>query len=482
MNQMLFDLDKKNDLITEFDVCIMGTGPAGITLALKLAETHKKVLLLEGGGLSWSEASQKLYDCEITGLNAWPQNSRLRYFGGTSNHWAGRCRPFEKSDFQTTYFNELPGWPISLEEITPYLKDAMDILDLEDSGFQSINSGIENSGFVADRYAISPTRFGEKYLEQLKTSENIYLYVNANVFSLDLDNSHRKIVKTRVKNQSGETFSFSAANYILAMGGIENARFLLNQTKDIKAGIGNETGMVGKCFMEHFNVMLGEFIQPDSDINPPFQFFTSDDFTLKHNTGKSNITFGRIKNIKSYGRTAKIKSFFKNLACDWNLEDKLQFIADFECPGTGIITTLMEQSPGKQSYVGLSGELDFLGMKKAVLNWQLNKNDAKTIRTIAVEVARSFAESGLGVIKLEDYILNNKLEIPVNPHAHHMGTTRMASSSEYGVVDQNCKVYGNENLYIAGSSIFATGGASNPTMPIIQFALRLTEHLNKKAQ
>jgi len=61
-----------------------------------------------------------------------------------------------------------------------------------------------------------------------------------------------------------------------------------------------------------------------------------------------------------------------------------------------------------------------------------------------------------------------------------MGTTRMAADARHGVVDRDCKVFGTDNLYAAGSSIFATGGASNPTMPLLQFAVRLAEHLDAR--
>ena len=139
---------------------------------------------------------------------------------------------------------------------------------------------------------------------------------------------------------------------------------------------------------------------------------------------------------------------------------------------------MLEQAPVMDgSSVSLAGEKDELGMRKAKIDWKLSDVDRRTIRTVGLEVAKGFARSGLGLVKLRDYIVDSARDIPVSPHAHHMGTTRMAQSAEWGVVDPNCKVFGTNNLYVAGSSIFSTGGGCNPTMPILQFTLRLADHL-----
>ena len=81
---------------------------------------------------------------------------------------------------------------------------------------------------------------------------------------------------------------------------------------------------------------------------------------------------------------------------------------------------------------------------------------------------------------LKNWVFDN-YNFPDNSRGgqHHMGGTRMHKNSTYGVVDSNCKVFGIQNLYIAGSSIFTTGGHNNPTLPIVQFSLRLADHLSK---
>lgn len=477
---MIYDLEQQTGPDeSHYDHCIIGSGPAGITLALSLAAANKKVLLLEAGGRSYTNQSQSFYQCESSARSAWPSTTRLRYLGGTSNHWAGRCRPFEAEDFESEQLAKLPGWPISYSEIEGYLMPAKEILGIDKIPFHGKTAKL-NADFIADEYINStPVKFGEKYYDQLKNSSDINLYLNANAYSLNVEKG-QLISSVGAKNYQGDSFKFLSSNFILAMGTIENARFLLNQNAAIKK-ISNENGMIGKCFMEHMNIKLGEFLLNDEGHTQNKSYFTSDKFIQEFETGRSNISFGVTDQVKSYGRTAKIKTFFKNLACDYGIEEKVQFISGFTCPGTGVIGTLMEQFPDKESFVSLSHEKDSMGLRKAVLHWQINEEDHLTIRTIAKKMAMSFADAGLGIVKLEQYILDEALDIPVGPHAHHMGTTRMAKSPEHGVVDENCKVFGVENLYVAGSSIFSTGGACNPTMPIVQFALRLSDHLLKKS-
>ena len=195
--------------------------------------------------------------------------------------------------------------------------------------------------------------------------------------------------------------------------------------------------------------------------------------------GKGNLTFGVIQTINSGGRLGFARQFFKNLACDLGIEDKVQFISNFKCPGTGVITTLLEQFPNPDSKITLSDEKDSLGLRKAIFDWQITELDRQGLKITGEELAKNFADSGMGVIKLEDYILDINVTMPVSPHAHHMGSTRMSETVEFGVVDPNCRVFDTDNLYIAGSSIFATGGGMNPTMPIVQFALRLANHLQQ---
>jgi len=465
-----------------YDICICGAGPAGIILARHLSLQGKKVALLEGGGATYTQQSQEIYKGRSVGLPYYLESWRLRYFGGTSNHWAGRCRPFESEDFRERDIDGLPGWPITFDEMELYLKEVKNILGLpiENTFNMDSNSKINSDKFEPDEFHTgNPVRFGEKYKSFLKSSELVDVYLNTNVVDILLEKDLKTVEKVKVKSFSGSNGYVSASNFILSMGAIENARLLLCSNSQIVEGIGNQTDMVGRCFMEHFNLDLGGFVvnTRGDQGTKSMAFFTTPAHSSKHDHGNSNISLGVYSKLRAYGRTAEFKKMFNKLSCDLGLSKDLQFIYKHKCTGEGVISTLCEQFPNKMSRVNLIDEKDKLGLKRVELNWNMSHKDEDSIRTIAIEFAKEFAKSGLGRVKLKKYILDKTEKIPSNAHAHQMGTTRMSKSHKDGVVNINCKVFETNNLYIAGSSVFSTGGGGNPTMPLLQLALRLGDHL-----
>ncbi|VVM43395.1 Oxygen-dependent choline dehydrogenase [Pseudomonas fluorescens] len=481
---MIKDYQSQKELRDSYDVCIIGAGPAGITLALRLAGNGRRVLLLEGGGHEYSQNSQSLYQCPSTGLDVYAAATRLRYLGGTSNHWAGRCRPFEASDFSVGPPVHWPGWPIAFSEIERHLPQAMAIVDLPaDTGFKTTNASLDGTDFEADRFLLSPpTRFAQKYAKELNETEGLDVFINCNCVDLEFDRDTGRIATIVVSDYELHRERVTARHFILATGAIENARQLLNSESLVAGGIVTQEGLVGKCFMEHLNVQLGTFILKEGQGTDAREYFTTDAFVKEYQAGKGNVSASLVSEVRAYGRMAAIKSFFENLICEVGGEQKIEFITKFDCPGDGVIGTLIEQFPNPDSRVSLLAERDALGMRKATVHWELSPADRHTVKCIGMEMAKCFAESGLGFVRLEECVYDESVPLKVNPHAHHMGTTRMATTPEFGVVDENCKVFGVENLYVAGSSVFATGGASNPTMPLLQLALRLADYLNHQLE
>ncbi|WP_236236284.1 FAD-dependent oxidoreductase [Pseudomonas faucium] len=479
---MINDYQTQKTLRDHYDVCIIGAGPAGITLALRLAQAGWRVVLLEGGGHEYTPRSQELYKCTSSGLELYAEETRLRFLGGTSNHWAGRCRPFTASDFAVQPPGDLPGWPIPYAEIERYLPAAMDIVDLpQGKAFQPLNVALKGGDFDADRFLLSPpTRFAQKYAAALNDTPGLDVFINCNCVDLEFDKASGRLASIQVSDYERNRQRLVAKKFILATGAIENARQLLNSQSLQAAGVVSPDGLAGRCFMEHLNIDMGTFILRDGQDGSQHQYYTTDAFVAEYHAGKGNVTTAVLEEVRTYGRTAEVKHFLENLACDMGVASKIAFIANFSCPGDGVISTMIEQFPNVQSHLSLLDEKDALGMGKVNVNWALSEHDRHTIKCIGSELAKQFADTGLGFVKLNDFVYDTSLALKLQPHAHHMGTTRMAASPEFGVVDSDCKVFGTHNLYVAGSSIFATSGASNPTMPLLQFAVRLAEHLDDK--
>ena len=180
---MLTDLNRSSAIGSSYqgyDVTIVGAGAAGITLALQLSAEGKKVVLIEGGGPEFSEQSQKIYSGKVIGDPYFELDvARLRYFGGTTNHWGGWCRTFEPEDFLRGYLGDEYKWPIDFEELDQYRAKACDMLE-KDSVFQDewkSGSDVESISFNFS----PPVRFGTKYLNTLATDPLVHVFLNSNL-------------------------------------------------------------------------------------------------------------------------------------------------------------------------------------------------------------------------------------------------------------------------------------------------------------
>lgn len=466
-------------------MCICGAGVAGITIAIELSKYGKKVALFEGGGEEYSEDSQSIYTGKNTGL-AYGGISycRLRYLGGTSNHWTGRNMILQPIDFEERDFFPLPGWPIKKEELDKQQKNAFDVLGLHENSLDAPEiKGLSSSSMKSVGHGSTPpVRFAKKYNNELLNSKNIDLYINANLTDIKLNDSFNHVSQLTIKNFNNRTYKFSGNNIILAMGAIENARVLLNSDSQLPKGVGNHSDFVGRCFMEHFQLILGSYtVNPENPIwlkDTKLEFFPTDKFVMENKIGTSVISFGKASS-ESYGRLKVIKKALREGFCNSDsLRDMYRSMFNTNCPGDGIITTLCEQSPNRDSRITLSKEKDSLGQRRISLHWTVNELDKHTVVTLAKETAKEFARLDFGRVKLKDYILSDKKDVEFNQgHCHQMGTTRMSKLPENGVVDINSKVFGIDNLFIAGSSVFSTSGGVNPTLSIVQLSLRLAEHI-----
>jgi hypothetical protein len=230
---MLFDLQDQavtEKIFKKFDTIIIGAGAAGITTAITLEKFGKSVALIEGGGLEYSEKSQNIYRGNVIGDPYFDLDvTRLRYLGGSTNHWGGWCRPFEKIDFHRNYLGEQYEWPIKFEEIDQYKNEACSILEIE-SNFELKSSDDLNVKPIKFQFS-PPVRFNEKYLSKLKSSKLISVFINSNLTKVS--GSNRNIHSVDISNYKEKKLTLMAKNFVFALGGIENSRFLLWIDRDL---------------------------------------------------------------------------------------------------------------------------------------------------------------------------------------------------------------------------------------------------------
>jgi choline dehydrogenase-like flavoprotein len=491
---MLFDFNEAWPRVSEarYDVCVCGSGPAGITAARKLASYGKKVVLLEAGGLAFSERPQDCYKGKNIGNPFWwIETGRLRYFGGTSNHWGGLCVMFDPVSFGTFDHNGLPGWPISHAEAVENLEEAQEILDVPGKYLGRMKfPGFESPLFDQFTHANSlPTRFNEKYGGELRRSEQIDTFYNANVTDIRLSDDLSGVKHLRVQNYNGQNVEVAVGTYVVAFGGLENPRILLNANSQVPHGIGNQHGMVGRCFMESLNVPAGRFLITDPDFwtqHNDVPLVPTEELLRKKDVGTGVIDFTANISagvIKYGGRLGPLKDFLVETGCQWpNVRDLARKIVDFHCPGDGIITTMIEQEPNPKSRVSLTDDVDEFGLRRIQFDWQFTERDFKTIRTLVIEAAKEMARLDRARVQLAPAVLDPQFQFRyVHGHGHHMGTTRMSADPRHGVVDRNCRVHGIRNLYVIGCSTFAKCGGRNPTLTVVSLALRLGHFLGRQS-
>jgi len=475
------------------DVCIIGTGAAGISIARELSGKNIKVSLLEAGGLKFEKNIQDLYSGENVGLDYNVEMSRRRFFGGTTNSWSGFCRPLEEINFYDRPWIPLASWPFKRDELISYYKRAQKVLKLGDFVYSGDywekkfkNPAFQRIPFESDRvvsevYQLYRVRFGKDYRKDIEDASNINTYLYANVVDIEADENSKKVTRVRVVTAEGKKIWFSAKIFILATGGIENARLLLLSNKGGKnTGLGNQNDLVGRYFMEHPHFYLSGKIAAPKDntfinackgyfskfkyegINPAFLLLLtiSDKVQIKEKL----MCYSAVLSppAEAEGFQTDVTNIFTEFS---NAKPKQPLVLD--------IITRGEQSPNPQSRVTLSEKRDVFGLNKVKLDWRVNSADIDSIKKSMQIIAEELGFADLARMKI---LTKDKIS-DIAGGKHHMGTTRMNSNPKKGVVDKNCKVHGISNLFVAGSSVFPTVGAANPTLTIVALSLKLAEHV-----
>lgn len=233
-------------------------GGGRITLALRLGRAGKRVALCEGGGLDYEDESQEIYAGHTFGDPYFDLDiARLRYFGGSTNHWGGycHCRSFEPIDFNRGYLGDDFRWPITHDDILPYLPEACDIVEIS-SDYQDRLVDEELGLRQVDFKYSPPVRFGEKFQDEIERSKNIDLFLNCNF--TDLAGADRRVRSVKFRNYADQELELRASAVVFAMGGIDNSRQLLWMERRHGARFFDRDLPIGRYWMEHPHFTIGE--------------------------------------------------------------------------------------------------------------------------------------------------------------------------------------------------------------------------------
>jgi choline dehydrogenase-like flavoprotein len=516
-------------------VCIIGAGVAGITLAREMEQQGIDTCLLESGGFEPDDATRDLYRGQSVGLDyQFADGCRARFFGGSSNCWGGWSRPLDAWDFEQKDWVPHSGWPFGLEELLPYYARTHDLLKLGPVNFdpafweQSINrTDVRrvpfHSGRVRDTISqfSPPARFGKLYRHALKVARTVRVYLHANVTQIESDAITSRVTQVRVQTLTGRRIVVRARLFVLATGGIENARLLLASNQTEAAGLGNRHGLVGRFFMDHPRLLSGSVqFAPAWSRNKLYDIkYNYMNAAVAahgvHIASQFALTPATLKNEELLNARVCFCSEFPGegsqgaqalFRCKQALLDKEQpgwsLRRDLSTMAKEPLNTLaygftrlfhpraliknvgfqviVEPAPNPDSRVTLSpSQRDQLGLPRVQVDWRLNDLVRRTVDRTLQLVAQELHMSAVAQVTLGPSIEGGVWPPTLEKEGtwHHMGTTRMHDSPLAGVVDRNCRVHGMANLYIAGSSVFPTAGANFPTITIAALALRLSAHL-----
>ncbi|MFG0319160.1 MAG: FAD-dependent oxidoreductase, partial [Planctomycetota bacterium JB042] len=526
-----------------YDVCIVGSGPAGGTVARELSESGLSVCVLESGRRSVDRHGDALREVEWEGLRI-KEYSRERVLGGASTTWAGLSSPLDPIDLADRPWLRRSGWPIPQDALEPYWAAACErygfapLPMFAPGGFDALREKgdlrpgfetLEEKVFLANA---APQDFGRRVVPTYESAA-VDLYLDATVTALERDPGGGRVRAAAIRTRRGDERRIEAGRFVVATGGIENARLLL------ASGLGNERDQVGRCFMNHPKNFFGRLRLERPSRRAPYWFgclnggfagyaglrLTEERqaalgvlnsyvrleplFPWSDNVGveaavllaKRSGAMLRGWKARRAGDVVELRDYAET-GDDSDLQNARKGVREwaglvgsivanavpvaryararlFDRRGTPVTTVrlrnFMEMEPEPENRVVLGGGRDVYGQPRARVVHRPTALDRRSMVELHAAFRRECEENGLGRFEGD---LARAEPWPIDEDAsHHLGTTRMGEDPATSVVDPDLRVHELDNLFVSGGSVFPTSGCANPTFTIVALAIRLAEHL-----
>ncbi len=488
------------------DFCVIGAGAMGMAMALKLAAAGRSVLLLEAGEEDITDASQDHLRCEIRGRGHIGSSSgRFRVFGGSTERWGGQAMRFDRADTIPRPGIHEAGWSLDYEGLAAWYPEAERFMGVENAPYDQFRHDFDRT--VAPDAALAEfadfkihysvftrePRLRETYRTELTGSPTLHLWRGAAVTALHTG-GHGRVTGATVR-AGGEIGEITADHFILAAGGIENARFLLLQ-RDLQ-GIAElaELDAIGRFFQDHPGAHVAE-------IHGKGAARMQGLFRLKHSPAmslKGRISWGEEMRIAA-GLPAVSGTFLAmRQRSEYDTEGSARRIGSpaewLDAAKSALLGEIY--SPLHHTYLAVSAEdvrdpqsritlsetqQDATGMPRAKIEWKVDPRVATSIIEYVAAVDAALKRLDFPPLRKFPCLASpDDLTAALRDNSHHIGATGMGTSPRDAVVDPDSRVFGFSNFWIAGTSVLPTGSHANPTLTAFALAFRLADHLTRSA-
>jgi choline dehydrogenase-like flavoprotein len=512
------------------DVCVIGAGAVGITLALELGAAGLDVVLVDQGRIDPAENDPGVYTVRPgTTVDLGTDADRPLFLGGNTNHWFGNCRPLDPFDFEQRDGVPYSGWPLDADELRPFYERAQRAAGLGSYRWYDVEEAaaqVDHGPLALDRELLQ-TRivqccpilgFADLYASELRASTNLRVIPGVRAMRLSTSSAADRVSAVETVDGSGRVGRLEADVFVLAGGGVENARLLLVSNEVDPAGLGNAHDLVGRFFMEHwfFELELDHQLHADlrlyeAPVSREDGYREAQAAGDAHIWGQLVLSEALMRERRSPGLglwlqrgprepssvTASrrfVKSVLRGKRPDQPRSDVATALSDPVSVARHVTRRLrgegglmgegyslrveLEQVPDPENRITLSSAADAAGQPRPELRLALAGGELEraliSLETVLPELDLDGAAAAAQLKGLHD-------AGRFGFFFHHMGTTRMSDDPADGVVGRDCRVHGLSNLYVAGSSVFPTGGTAAPTLTAIALGLRLADHLSARS-
>ncbi|RAR52629.1 choline dehydrogenase-like flavoprotein [Paraburkholderia unamae] len=534
------------------DLCIVGAGAAGITLALALEASGLDVIVLESGGDAPEPATQDLYAGTVADarLHPPPESYRVRRFGGSTTLWGGRCMPLDAHDFDARAHIAHSGWPIAFADVLRHYPQANALCEAGDFAYTAESAlaaplrpmigGFASEAFsthTLERFSC-PTDFGQRYRARLAKGR-VQVLQHANLCRLPmLAGSSRRVGAAEVRVLGGAAFLVAARAFVLATGGLEAPRLLLNSPGPSGRGLGNAHDVVGRYYMSHLAGTIGtldlaaaQFVWHGYEVSDEGVYcrrrlalradrqdaLRAGNFVARlhhpripdagHGNGILSALYlargivpyeyaKRLYDGTPQGYAGSTLAHLRNVVADapntarflWHWLRR-RTLAARKFPSVIVRPANLrfsldfhaEQEPNPASRVTLGEATDALGLRRIHVDWRYSAQDVATVSRALAALAHEVERAGVGRFTYDPAQVEAEMTRYGAYGGHHIGTARMGLDPRTSVVDPNCRLHEADNVYVMGAAVFPTSGQANPTLTIVALALRLAEHLKQAA-